>query len=167
MFQELLQIGGKNGWCGVCLKDASQWSYGYCPYGRKPPPDRSLITRVKRAKHWGFCSDLCNIDIRANTLQETQLTVLTEQDCAGFNSSALSYRQDGELCAGNKMPYPMMRVYIRKKLRRPIDGRKYTFIPREDEMNTVNTQLIFHNGMKSYLKEHSFYFIASASSHLG
>jgi hypothetical protein len=167
LFQELLQIGGKNGWCGVCLKHASQWSYGYCPYGKKPPPDRSLITRVKRAKHWGFCSDLCNIDIRANTLQETQLTVLTEQDCAGFNSSALSYRQDGELCAGNKMPYPMMKVNIRKKLRRPIDGRKYTFIPREDEMNTVNTQLIFHNGMKSYLKEHSFYFIASASSHLG
>ena len=151
----LLQIGGKNGWCGVCLKDASQWSYGYCPYGRKPPPDRSLITRVKRAKHWGFCSDLCNIDIRANTLQETQLTVLTEQDCAGFNSSALSYRQDGELCAGNKMPYPMMRVYIRKKLRRPIDGRKYTFIPTKDKMNTVNKHLNFQNWVKSYLKEHS------------
>ena len=130
------------------------WSYGFCPYGRPPPPDRSLITRVKRAKHWGFCSDLCSIPSnRANVLQETQLTVLNEQDCAGFNSSVLSYRQDGELCAGNKKPYPMMKVYIRKKLRRPIDGRKYTFIPAKDKINTVNTLLFFcKNGVKSYLK---------------
>ena len=143
------------------------WSYGFCPYGKPPPPDRSLITRVKRAKHWGFCSDLCNITSRTNVLQETQLTVLPVEDCAGFNTSTLSYRQDGELCAGNKIPYPMMKVYIRKKLRRPIDGRKYTFIPTKDKINTVNTWLIFHNGVKSYLKEHSFYFIASASAHLG
>jgi hypothetical protein len=96
------------------------------------------------------------------------LTVLSEQDCAGFNSSVLSYRQNGELCAGNKIPYPMMKVYIRKKLRRRIDGRKYTFIPAKDKINTVNTQLIFHNVVKSYLKEHSFfYFLASPSVHLG
>ena len=151
----------------MCLKNAAPWSYGFCPYGRPPPPDRSLITRVKRAKHWGFCSDLCKEGSRTNTLQETQLTVLSEQDCAGFNSSVLSYRQDGELCAGNKIPYPMMKVYIRKKLRRPIDGRKYTFIPTKDKINTVNTLLIFrNNGVKSYLKEHSFYFIASPSAHL-
>ena len=135
------------------MKDASPWSYGYCPPGGKPPPDRSLITRVKRAKNWGFCSQ-CRIDSRFNTLKETQLTVLTAKDCAGFNTSVLSYRQDGELCAGNKIPYPMMKVYVRKKLRRPIDGRKYTFIPTKDKINTVNTQLIFHNGVKSFLKEH-------------
>ena len=134
----------------------------------KPPPDRSLITRVKRAKNWGFCSDKCRIDSRSNILKETQLTILSAHDCAGFNTSVLSYRQDGELCAGNKKPYPMMKVYIRKKLRRPIDGRKYTFIPAKDKINTVNTLLIFcNNGVKSYLKEHSFYFIASASAHLG
>ena len=137
----LLQIGGKNGWCGVCLKDASQWSYGYCPPGGKPPPDRSLITRVKRAKNWGFCSDQCRIDSRLNTLKETQLTVLTAKDCAGFNTSVLSYRQDGELCAGNKIQYPMMKVYTRKKLRWPNDGRKYTFKLTDYKINTVNTSV--------------------------
>ena len=134
------------------------WSYGFCPYGKPPPPDRSLITRVKRAKHWGFCSDLCGKDSRTNILQETQLTVLPVEDCAGFNTSTLSYRQDGELCAGNKIPYPMMKVYIRKMLRRPIGGKKYTFIRRDDKLNTVNTQLIFHKGFETYLSEHSCYF---------
>ena len=163
LFQELLNIGGEHGWCGVCLKNASPGTYGHCTYeSPQRETTRELITKVKRAKHWGFCSDLCKKDSRPNTLQETQLTVLSEQDCAGFNSSVLSYRQDGELCAGNKIPYPMMKVYIRKKLRRRIDGRKYTFIPQKDKINTVNTQLIFHNGVKSYLKEHSFYFIAYA-----
>ena len=144
MFQELLQIGGKNGWCGVCLKDSSPWSYGYCPpYGgdKYLPKERSLITRVKRAKHWGFCSDQCNIDSRSNTLKQTQLTVLPAQDCAGFNSSVLSYRQDGELCAGNKILYPMMKVFTRKKLRSPIDGRKYTFKLTDYKINTVNTSV--------------------------
>ena len=125
----------------MCLKDAAKWSYGYCPPGHKPPPDRSLITKVKRAKNWGFCSDQCRIDRRSNTLKETQLTVLSAQDCAGFNTSILSYRQDGELCAGNKIQYPMMKVYTRKRLRWPTDGRKYTFNLTDYKINTVNTSV--------------------------
>ena len=70
-----------------------------------------------------------------------QLTVLSAQDCAGFNTSVLSYRQDGELCAGNKIQYPTMKVYTRKKLRRPIDGRKYTFTLTDYKINTVNTSV--------------------------
>ncbi len=34
-----------------------------------------------------------------------------------FNSSALMYRPPKELCAGFKIPYPKMKVFIRKKKR--------------------------------------------------
>ena len=137
----VLNIGGDNGWCGVCLKNASPGTYGYCTYGDSHQGDtsRELITKVKRSKHWGFCSDLCSIDSQTNTLKETQLTVLPVKDCAVFNSSVLSYKQNRELCAGNKIDYPTMKVYIRKKLRRPKDGKKYYFIRTKDKNNTVIT----------------------------
>lgn len=124
-----------HGWCGVCLKNASPWSYGYCPYGANPPPDDALITRVKRAKHWGFCSHLCTINNTANKLQEAQMTTLSIDDCARFNTTVLSYRQDSELCAGNKIPYPLMTVYVRKKLRKPRQG--YIFLEKSKKKNTV------------------------------
>ena len=96
----MLFQGGKNGWCRV---------------GHK---------KVRPHKNWGFCSDLCNIDGGidgyTNTLKETQLTVLPVKDCAGFNSSILSYDQKRELCAGNKIDYPPMKVYIRKKGEGPL-----------------------------------------------
>ena len=28
---------GDHGWCGVCLKNAKPWTYGYCPYGGELP----------------------------------------------------------------------------------------------------------------------------------
>ena len=118
------------------------WSYGYCPYGSDPPQDRSLITRVKRAKHWGFCSDLCTIDSQADFLQETKLTILPIDHCAKFNTSILSYRDHSELCAANKIPYPVMKVYTRKKLRksRKNAGKsRYVFIHTGNKINTVSS----------------------------
>ena len=145
LFHELLNTGGEHGWCGVCLKNASPGTYGHCTYeSPQRETTRELITKVKRAKHWGFCSDLCTVNTQKHTLKETQLTVLPVKDCAGFNSSVLSYDQNRELCAGNKIDYPTMKVYIRKKRRRPIDGRKYYFTRTKDKINTVNTQLLFH-----------------------
>ena len=148
MFQELSNTGGEHGWCGVCLKNASPGTYGHCSYdSHQLESTRELITKVKRAKHWGFCSDLCTTnDIQKHILKETQLTVLPVKDCAGFNSSILSYDQNRELCAGNKIDYPTMKVYIRKKRRRPKDGRKYYFVQTKDKNNTVsvNKQILFH-----------------------
>ena len=37
--------------------------------GGPPPLDRDQITRVRKAMHWGFCSDLCNKNIETNVLQ--------------------------------------------------------------------------------------------------
>ena len=119
----------------MCLKDAAQWSCGYCPYGKPPPPDKSLITRVKRAKHWGFCSDLCNIEGYTNTLKETQLTVLPVKDGAVFNPGCAG---DGELCAGKKIEYPKMKVYIGKE-----KNGKYYYEQKKSKTNYVNTQLLF------------------------
>ena len=128
-----------DGWCGVCLKNAQEYSYGYCPLPPEPLPRQDrLITRVRRAENWGFCSDRCNTDHEAHNLKETKLTVLTIGDCVRFNSSRLLYRDDGELCAGSKTPYPVMKVYTRKKFRKgSSNGTKYTFIHIEDETNTV------------------------------
>ena len=51
---------GKHGWCGVCIKSAKHPnSYGYCPDGADPDNDEfDLITRAKRARHWGFCAGI-------------------------------------------------------------------------------------------------------------
>ena len=127
-----------DGWCGVCLKNAKPYSYGYCSYDGPPPREDQFITRVRRAKHWGFCSDRCNTNSDTHNLKETKLTVLTIDDCVRFNSTTLGYRDDGELCAGSKTPYPVMKVYTRKKLRKSLsNGKKYIFIHKEDETNTV------------------------------
>ena len=135
----ILEEGENNdGWCGVCLKNAKPYSYGYCSYDGPPPREDQFITRVRRAKHWGFCSDRCNTNSQIHTLKETNLTVLTIDDCVRFNSTTLGYRDDGELCAGSKTPYPVMKVYTRKKLRKSLSsGKKYIFIHTEDETNTV------------------------------
>ena len=67
---------------------------------------------------------------------ETKLEVLTHEECATtFNVS--SYREQAELCAGNKVPYPTVKVYVRKKLRQPKNGKKYVFVYSKDEKNTV------------------------------
>ena len=127
---------GKN-WCGVCLKDAEPYSYGWCPYDSNPPREKSTITRVRRAKHWGFCSHLCEKKSEASSLQETKLDVLTPQDCARFNTTMLSYREEGELCAGNKLAYPKMDVFVRYRLRKPKNGSRYVFIKKDTKKNTV------------------------------
>ena len=127
------------GWCGVCLKNATAFSYGYCPLPPEPlPTEKKFITRVKRAKNWGFCSDRCNTDHKAHNLKETKLTVLTIDDCARLNSPTLGYRDDVELCAGSKTPFPIMKVFARKKLRKTSSsGKKYIFIHTKNETNTV------------------------------
>ena len=119
--------------------------------GGPPPEDDDLITRyinkdtsglstigfsrVKKAKHWGFCSELCVRSVsRARRLQETGLKVLTDSDCGIFNSSTLVFRAGHEVCAANKIPYPQIKVYIRKRKR---DG-SYTFVYKNTEKNTVS-----------------------------
>ena len=127
------------GWCGVCLKNATALSYGHCPLPPEPlPTEKRFITRVKRAKNWGFCSDRCNTNSQTKELKETKLTVLNIDDCVRLNSPTLGYRDDGELCAGSKTPFPIMKVFARKKLRKSSSsGKKYIFIHTKNETNTV------------------------------
>ena len=49
-----------------------------------------------------------------------------------------SFRDQTEICAANKIPYPIMKVYIRKKLRKPKNGKKYVFIHAKNKKNTVS-----------------------------
>ena len=96
------------------------------------------MSTIKRATNWGYCSELCETNSQAVKLQEAQLTVLDPDDCAKFNSTILSYRPDGEVCAANKISYPTMKIYVRKKLRRPRNGKKYVFVYLEDKINRVS-----------------------------
>ena len=52
-----------------------------------------------------------------------------ENECAAFNSSYLMFRSKNEVCAGNKIPYPKMKVYQRKlEVSKPGDSnRTFTF----------------------------------------
>ena len=59
-----------------------------------------------------------------------------------------SYRDQTEICAANKIPYPTMKVYIRKKLRKPKNGKKYVFIHAKNKKNTVRH--IFHGYQRCF-----------------
>jgi hypothetical protein len=48
-------------------------------------------------------------------------TIQSDTECSIFNTSTLMYRPKFELCAGFKIPYPKMKVYIRK-LKQPDPG---------------------------------------------
>ena len=80
---------------------------------------------------------MCDIQSQSHQLMETKLEILPVEECAKFNSSVLSYRDQTELCAGNKIPYPTMKVYVRKKLRKAKNGKKYVFVHTKDKKNTV------------------------------
>ena len=53
------------------------------------------------------------------------------------------YRDQTEICAANKIPYPTIKVYIRKKLRKPKNGKKYVFIHTKDKKNTVRNTFLY------------------------
>ena len=105
-----------------------------------------MTTTIQPSDDWGFCSKLCDSESHPEQLMEAKLKILSIDECAVFNSSTLSYRQNGEICAANKIPYPTMKVYIRKKLRRARSGKKYVFVQTKDKKNTVR-DLIFRFNM--------------------
>ena len=56
--------------------------YGYCnPDHTQPGETFGKTTRAKRAKDWGFCSPLCDIQSQSHRLMETKLEVLTHEEC--------------------------------------------------------------------------------------
>lgn len=136
------EYAGNHGWCGVCLKDAARFQYGYCPQGHSPPDDDEVITRARRSKDWGFCSGNCKSVSEASVLQETGLQVLPPDECAIFDTPTLGYRKDIEYCAANKIPYPRIKVYTRKKLRNPRNGISYIFEYYKDKKNTVSVNFL-------------------------
>ena len=81
-------------------------------------------------------------DSTPKRLQETGITILEEDECKVFNSSVLIYRSKYELCAANKIPYPKMKVYIRKKKRRKSGSKKknYVFKFLIEQKNPVRKQ---------------------------
>ena len=130
-------LGGKNGWCGVCLKDAKTGNpESNCPYAAHAYPE----TIVRPNKNWGFCSDLCNIyDKFGSILQETKLDLISLKDCGILLHKGLGFNQKVEVCAGKKNKYPQMRVYALKKRR----GGKIYFKQYRNKTNYVKTQLLF------------------------
>ena len=64
----------------------------------------------------------------------------TDTECSIFNSSTLMFRSKFELCAGFKIPYPKMKVFIRK-MKRPEPGDKkkgYVFKYVIEQKNQVD-----------------------------
>ena len=67
---------------------------------------------------------------------------MTTEDCAKFNTSVLSFVEKFEICAANKIQYPVMKVYIRKKIPqgKRVNGKKYAFMYIGDRRNTVSME---------------------------
>ncbi len=70
----------------------------------------------------------------------------TETECGIFNTSTLMYHNKYELCAGFKLPYPKMKVYLRK-LKKSKDGgskkKSYVFKYLMEQKNPVISSLWF------------------------
>ena len=78
------------------------------------------------------------------------MTVLPVKDGAVFSPG---FAGDGEICAGKKIEYPKMKVYIGKE-----KNGKYYYEQKKSKTNYVNTVTFPQNGVKSYLNKHSCYF---------
>jgi len=131
-----------HGWCGTCNPDAAIGERGYCPYTGSEDEaenDSKENTIVQTNRNWGFCSPFCSpdYDYFTKTLQETTITILTDEECKVFaNDTNLELRESlkfvagDELCAALKIPFPKMKVYERKKKHEKdngYDGLKYKF----------------------------------------
>lgn len=84
-------LGQSRGWCGTCNPDAARGERGYCPYtgsDEEAENDPYENTIVKTNKNWGFCSSSCpslpSYDYFSKTLQETKITILTDEECKVF-----------------------------------------------------------------------------------
>ena len=78
----------RHGWCGTCNPDAERGERGYCPVtGSEAEDDPRENTIVKTNQNWGFCSPSCtHDDYFAKTLQETRITILTDDECKVFTN---------------------------------------------------------------------------------
>ena len=81
----------RHGWCGTCNPDAERGERGYCPFTGsedEAEDDPRENTIVKTNQNWGFCSPSCSQDYSqeyfAKTLQETMITILTDEECKVF-----------------------------------------------------------------------------------
>ena len=70
------------------------------------------------------------------------MSVMTTEDCTKFNSSTLLFVDKFEICAANKIQYPVMKVYVRKKIKqgKRVNGKIYGFMYLEDRKNTVSME---------------------------
>ena len=78
-------LGGKNGWCGTCVKKPGD------PESNCPRDGDTVDTIARSGKNWGFCSDLCSKTDEApiDILQETKLDVLSLKDCGVLQGQPL------------------------------------------------------------------------------
>jgi hypothetical protein len=122
-------LGGKNGWCGTCVKKPGD------PESNCPRDGDTVDTIARSGKNWGFCSDLCSKTDEApiDILQETKLDVLSLKDC-GILGPKQAFNRTREVCAGNKNDYPQMRVYKQKKN----SGGKIYYNRLQSQTNYVN-----------------------------
>ena len=83
----------RHGWCGTCNPDAKRGERGYCPFTGsedKAEDDPRENTMVKTNQNWGFCSQSCSHDdYFAKTLQETRITILTDDECKVFTNDTI------------------------------------------------------------------------------
>ena len=84
------------GWCGTCNLKAKEGERGHCPneYGtyiheEVPENNKEENTKVHVAENWGFCSSSCTVDDHfTKVLQETKITVLTDNECKVFEKDS-------------------------------------------------------------------------------
>ena len=97
---------GWHGWCGTCNPDAARGERGYCPFTGsedEAEDDSRENTIVKTNQNWGFCSPSCspNYKFFAKTLQETKITILTDEECKVFvNDTIFEQGESEEFVAG-------------------------------------------------------------------
>ena len=144
------------GWCGTCVEGAKEGEEGYCSAemeNNNAEFERDDFeglenekTIVMPASKWGFCSKECK-DIEANlredrenTLKETMLTILTDEQCKAFlDGFGDPFSTETELCAGMKFKFPEYKIYDRSFAEKDKNGENiYKFILNDTKIDYVS-----------------------------
>ena len=136
--------GDSHGWCGTCYPgELSPGQEGYCDkyHGGTERGSRGEMGRPAPDSNWGWCSRWCSErggPSASPRLQETQLDVLTGDECEDFGR-ALESNASVELCTGRKTPFEY--VY---QFRRVVTASRMVLFKTEGRVqNRLGIQVIF------------------------
>jgi len=139
----------KYGWCGVKLKNRKKVTFENQRNLQMPKNDFLNIYWGGQKENWGYCGPSCeeseSKDEGLNDkLQETQLSIIPDEDCKLFGLSGITFKKEKEFCTGMKHKF-QQEVHFRRRHTKKKDGNnkriyKYELMEKKKAHLGVNKQ---------------------------